>query len=61
MILADYKSVILGPLGGVKYSVPIGVNFQCLLTIGEPKAISMAVRNVKQNDRLTYLSERLSS
>lgn len=32
-----------------------------VILIGEPKAISMAVRNVKQNDRLTYLSERLSS
>lgn len=32
-----------------------------VILIGEPRAISMAVRNVKQNDRLTYLSERLQN
>lgn len=30
-----------------------------VILIGEAKAISMAVRNVKQNDRLTYLKQRL--
>ena len=32
-----------------------------VILIGEAKAISMAVRNVKQNDRLTYLKQRLQN
>jgi len=32
-----------------------------VILMGEAKAISMAVRNVKQNNRLTYLKQRLQN